>query len=571
MRRPDSTRIDLDVALEVARREGYPAVIAGGVTRVGAGYQLSVQIVEASSGEVAVRLRETAESDTDVLGAVERLAHLTRRHLGESLASVRRSQPLPMLTTPSLEALQFHARASVHGLNGELSDAIALATQAIAEDSAFAAAHRALSLWYGQMGDPVSANRHIELAYRFNERLLPRERFLVSATYNRSRGRLDSAASYYDLLLDGNPDDITALNNLGDIYERMGRYEETLALYRRALEIGGSAANYVNLASVARTLNMHELADSVFIAMRERYPNIFPTWQTQAMNAYLADDVTVLEQVAVDMVNHRPLPFPNIYGRWLHSLLGARRGRISGALALVDSVTTLSKGVSTPFLYYPLLTAEYAALAAGAPEAVLPTLEAVAPFDELGSAPAFEYEAMGILANGYVLAGDPGAAERLLVRMDSLADAVGIVPPAIGAQVRAALALNANRPEESLEWLQESRGAGFGLLRHAGRLLLADTYSVLGRYDIAAAHYDSLTSTYRLNYQDVWTFAPILPLAHERAARAYLALGDTASAVSHLASFIDLWQDAEPSFQPLVTDATRHLAQLVGESPAPGR
>ena len=88
MRLDDSTRVDLDVALEVARREGYPAVIAGGVTRVGTGYQLSVQIVEASSGEVAVRLRETAESDADVLGAVERLSHLTRRHLGESLLSV---------------------------------------------------------------------------------------------------------------------------------------------------------------------------------------------------------------------------------------------------------------------------------------------------------------------------------------------------------------------------------------------------------------------------------------------------------------------------------------------------
>ena len=69
-----------------------------------------------------------------------------------------------------------------------------------------------------------------------------------------------------------------------------------------------------------------------------------------------------------------------------------------------------------------------------------------------------------------------------------------------------------------------------------------------------------MTSTYRLNYQDVWTYAPILPLAHERAAGAYLAVGDTVSAVAHLASFIDLWKDAEPSLQPLVTDATRRLA-----------
>ncbi len=210
-----------------------------------------------------------------------------------------------------------------------------------------------------------------------------------------------------------------------------------------------------------------------------------------------------------------------------------------------------------------------ALMSAGAPEKVLPYLKGVPPLDELGAAPTFEYRAMGVLANGYAMAGDKGAAERLLVRMDSLAGAVGIVPPAIGAQVRAVLALNEGAPEESLEWLRQARAAAFGYLHHSGRLLLADTYAALGRYEDAAAHYDSLTSTYRLNYSDVWIYAPILPIAHERAAAAYLALGDTASAVSPLTRFVDLWEDAEPSLQPLVTNATRRLAQLVGEAPPP--
>ena len=51
-------------------------------------------------------------------------------------------------------------------------------------------------------------------------------------------------------------------------------------------------------------------------------------------------------------------------------------------------MTALSPGISTQFIYLPLLTAEYAALAAGAPERVLPYLKRAPPLDELGAARA---------------------------------------------------------------------------------------------------------------------------------------------------------------------------------------
>ncbi|MEE9295442.1 MAG: protein kinase, partial [Phycisphaerae bacterium] len=223
MRLPDTTRFDLEVAREVARRQGYPAVVVGGISPVGAGYQLSVQIVEVSTGEVAVRIRETAANDTEVLKAVERLTHLTRRHLGESLASVRRSQPLPTVTTSSLEALQSFARGADYAARGNFGAAIPHGVQAVQEDTAFAAAHRALSIWYQNFGDPVSAQAHINLAHRFDDRLHPRERYLVGATYNSFRGQLDSTEYYYRLTLDRYLNDVTALNNLGDLRERMGR------------------------------------------------------------------------------------------------------------------------------------------------------------------------------------------------------------------------------------------------------------------------------------------------------------------------------------------------------------
>ncbi len=567
MRLPDTMRVDADVAVEVARRQGYPAVVTGSVIPLGAGYQLSVRIIEASTGEVAVRLRETAAGDDEVVEAVERLTHLTRRHLGESLLSVRRSDPLPALTTSSLEALQLYARGAAYAQRGFTLEAIPFAMQAVEADTAFAAAHRALGLWYVNTGSPGLAQKHIDLAHRYNDRLHPRERYLVGSTYNSFRGRLDSTAYYYRLLLDRDPDDATANNNLGDVNERMGRYEDALVLYRRAMEVSGSSTGHLNLASAARTLGQHELADSVFQLMRERFPNVWVTWQTEASNALYAGDYGRLWQIANEM-SASEFAFPRVYGRVLRASLHARNGQIGTAIALADSAARMARGVSRPFPYIALLTAQYAALSSGAPELISPYLGRVPEFDEVGTSPGFEYRMMGFVANGYALSGDEASANRLLVRMDSLAVGVGLRPAGIGSQVRASLTLNADRPTEALEYIREAREVEYGLLHNSTRLLLGEALTRLGRLEEAAAHYDTLTSTYRLNFNDVFTQGPISAIAHERAASTYLALGDTAAAVQHLATFVELWQDADQSVQPIVVDSRELLMRLVGEVPS---
>lgn len=70
--------------------------------------------------------------------------------------------------------------------------------------------------------------------------------------------------------------------------------------------------------------------------------------------------------------------------------------------------------------------------------------------------------------------------------------------------------------------------------------------------DLAAAHFDTLTNTYGLNFDDVGGYQSLRPIAHECAAGAYLALGDTATALEHLGAFVALCEDADPEFQPIV-------------------
>jgi tetratricopeptide (TPR) repeat protein len=565
MRLSDSSGIDADVAREIAQRQGYRAVVAGRVAPLGAGYQLTAQIIEPATGEVAVRLRETAADDGEVLDAVERLVRLARRHLGESLRSLRRSQPLPEVTTQSLEALQLHARGVDLGRRGELFQAIALLRQAVERDTAFAAAYRALGIYYGNLGNLGAAQANIDRAYRHSERLTPRERYLIGSVYHSYRGRLDSAAHYYALLVDRYPFGSTALNNLGDVYERMGRYEDAFAMYRRAVDAGQGIVTLLNLASAARTLGRHTVADSMLARMGEQFPNTWMTWQTSAGNVLYAGDFDRLQAIATEMANSQ-YPFPRAYGRWIQASLSAMRGQISRALALTDTATVLAaEAGSQVFEYRPLLLAEYAALASGDPQRAVPLLQKARDPAVIETAPVFQHLLLASIANGYALAGDWESTNRLLASMDSLTVAEDFHAYGAGDHVRAVMALAQGRPEESLEYLNRARTADYGLQYHSGRLLLADTYAALGRWSEAAVQYDTVTGTFGLNFNEIGVYGPLRPLAHERAATAYLALGDTATAIEHLATFAELWEQADPELQPIVSQARDRLAELVGE------
>ena len=565
MQLPDTARIGVDQALDIARREGYPAVVSGEVARLGSGYQLTVSILEVATGDVAVRIRETAASDADVISTVERLSRLTRRHLGESLSGIRRSQPLPKVTTASLEALQQYARAVEQGTRGDFMLAIATMKEAVRLDSTFAAAYRGLAIYHSNIGELPDAKINIDKAHRHSERLLDRERYYTGASYHAYRGYTDSAAFYYQLILDRDPDMGGAVNNLGDAYERMGRYEEALALYRRAIDLTPGVASHLNVASAARTLGDRQLADSALALMRELFPQSIQTFLTSLNNALYADDFETVEAIALLTAIH-PLPWPRIYSTRYRANVQAVRGQIGSALALGDSAFTLAAETGGVLYQYQIMrTAYLSALAAGFPERALPFVENVMDPGLLAASPLAQHLALSAIAGGYALAGETDEARRFLASADSLEALGDFRPSGVAEQVRATIALQEGRPEDSLDHLNNARALGYGVLYRSGFLLAGDSYAALGRLDDAVVYYDSLTSANRMNFIDLGAYAPLLPLAHERLGSVYLQLGDTISAARHLAAFAELWQDADDELLPRVESARRTLAQLAGE------
>ena len=101
----------MEVAREVAVREGIPAVIGGEIVEAGGGYVLTASVVSADLGTVLASHRETAKDDAEIIPAIDRLSRKIREMIGESFTSLRADPPLAAVTTSSLEALKLFSEA----------------------------------------------------------------------------------------------------------------------------------------------------------------------------------------------------------------------------------------------------------------------------------------------------------------------------------------------------------------------------------------------------------------------------------------------------------------------------
>lgn len=569
MRRGPETPLVGPLAQELARREGLKAFIVGEINPIGSAYVISVRLLATESGEELAAYRETARDRGEIIGAVDGLSKRLRARIGESLASVRQSSPLPSVTTSSLEALELLAAALRLSRQGDQEGPLPLLERAVAEDTSFAMAYRALAALNYNRGRPVEGHRYAELAYRYAERLPERERYLASAGFHSSRGWSDSTAYYYRLLLERWPDSFVYLNNLGDVYERMGRYEDALDLYRQAASVSsGNAGVYLNLASAARTLGMHALADSALEELSERFPPGRLHAITAASNASYAGDLARLDSIARDWAREADLEARGA-GRELLASLEGLRGRAGRALALADSAAALYVEVGSPIWAASAMHLLVNTARAAGPESAAPYLDRWLPsfrdVDRLRSSPRFYHGALGIFATGYAAMGDSARARALLAAMDSLAASEDFRPTGIGEHVQAVLALQEGRPADALTHLEQARVTDYGLVHAYSRLLLADAHAALGQLPEAVAHYEAVAGTLGLSFMDVRAHPPLQAVAHERAGQLYLAVGDTTAALRHLATFVDLWRNADPELQPRVQAAQQAIDSIFAE------
>jgi tetratricopeptide (TPR) repeat protein len=558
--RDPGTRIDAELARELAEREGMKAFIDGEVTSAAGAYVLTARLLAAPSGELLSAHRETASDSTQLLAAIDRLSRSLRERTGESLRVIRRGEPLEQVTTPSLEALRrFTEAARAHRFEGDPGKAFRLLEEAIALDTAFASAHRFLGVLWTNRGRRDLALEATSRALRFPDRLTDRERYLAQADVHTTRREYNQAIATYDALLDRYPQDRTALNNTGLLYGELRDFSRAVRFYRAAAEADTSSFfAYANLGEALVQAGRFDEAREALDAARQRAPG--SSWAVVGHAALPAThgDYTAAESALVALRADTATP-RSVTNSAAYRLVAAIRvqGRLREASALLEQVERANRphdqaerAVNRDRMWQELLLHER-------PDRAVEMLRAMSlPFD------AIEPRAPPLLdfAGVHAAAGDVARARALLERYASAEDREQPWIDLRIHEVEGLIALAEGEPDRALPLFRRARDRN---CIGCEEILVGRAFEALARPDSAVAAYERFLAQPSLDriYMDQFVLAPL----HQRLGTLHEQDGNREQAALHFARFVELWEHADQQLQPRVEAAQRALERLTAE------
>ncbi len=565
MQRDPGTRLTAALAREVAQRAGVKAIVTGAIDPVGRGYVLVASVVAAGDGTVLAGVRETAPDETALIPALDRLSGALRERIGESLTTIRSTDPLEQVTTPSFEALT-HYTAAVRAENvGDYERAVHELERATAIDTAFAMAYRKLAAMLSNIGGSteqmVSAATH---AFRHRDRLPARERDHTAAYYYFVVDYQPALAiaAYQDVLaLD--PNDHIALNNLSLMLMRRRQFAAAESLLVRGMANNCGSTCYEN-AITAQAFEEHygdaQATLARFAATAPGDPMVL------AMGAELAaahDDYAGAERITRQLRDQQA--GSPLWREQTSRALGSLE-LIRGHLAQTERYAREAMAVSEE----RRLSDHYLAIATAIgwvdlryrdrPADALREVTRALARHPLESIPVLDRPYLD-LARFYAHAGHVDEAKRLLAAYERLVPA-GIRVGQPGRHTPAGdVALAEGRFPDALaayeRWRAESGCDVCGLFEDAQVLERS------GHPDSALARYEALARSrvpYRLGIDAI-----VLPATYKRLGELYEARHDRTQAIAAYTRLVDLWKTADPELQPVRRDIRARIARLAAE------
>ncbi len=248
----DTDRVTATIGGEICRRQGIHILVVPGITRTGSTYLVTAQLIDPDTGAVVRSYLHRSEGEDHILTALDSIATNLRRDLGESRLQIYRShQPLPQVTTASLEALQDYADGSQAFSSGHAAGAVHLYRAAIAKDPDFAMAHAALgyTLCSFYFNDPTRGEAEFQRALALSSRVTGRELELIRARYAESQGRVEDALHLYQEYLRQYPNDAAMEVAYARMLHMHSHFAEAIAADQQALRLDANDAGiHVDLA-----------------------------------------------------------------------------------------------------------------------------------------------------------------------------------------------------------------------------------------------------------------------------------------------------------------------------------
>jgi eukaryotic-like serine/threonine-protein kinase len=560
----ESATIDFSLAREIATREGVKAVIDGEVLGIGGSYILTARLVATQEGSELATFREEAREARDLISAIGRLSRDIRARIGESLRDVQSTPSLERVSTASLEALRRYVQGNRALTNGDSERGVRYLEEAVAIDTAFGMAYRRLAVEYFNRGGSLEqAVHYIQKAYQHRNRMSDAERYLTEGSYWTTGPRQDfqKAIDAYETLLELQPENGPALNNLANRLLERREFARAESLRVRAVQASPTSALYVaNLAAiVAQTGRIGEAQAMLDRYEREQPPTpMVPYWKAQF--AWVSGRFDEAGRI-MDSVRRSSKADPITREGATMDLadLNLLRGRLRDFRRLREEAASLQRprGAALAELSAAAQVAEATAwftndMAGGA--ALLDRAVRQHEIESIAEADR-PYDA---LAMAYAATGRHDRARALLPAMERRASQGGRLVDKIGVAVaRGHVALAERRYTDAVRAYQD---ADVGPCTSCAPPLIARAFDLAGQVDSAIVYFERFVND-PLPVRTITT--PLYRAgAHKRLGELHEGKGDRSKALDHYLRFVELWKDADPELQPRVAEVRARIARL---------
>ena len=546
-RSPDE-RVTRDVGREICLRQGLKALLAGSIAALGSHYVITLEAINALTGDAIAREQTEAESKEQVLKKLGEAATRLREKMGESLASIQKfDAPIEQATTSSLDALKAYSMGRELTLGNKDREAMPFLKRAVELDPNFAQAYDKLAGSYSNTGQQELAIEAFQKAFDLRERSSEYEKLRIAADYYAfATFETDKFIEAYELLVRTYPRDFVAWNNLGNRYNSVGQFEKAAEACRESIRLN---PNWViprsNLALAFISLNRFDEARQVIQEALAQKLESTPMHSHRYSIAFVQGDAAAMKQ-QIDWARGRPDEY----------LAQAWQAEVAAFCGQLRKEREFSQRTVELALQHEQKEAAAQFLAGQAVTAAV-----FGQSDQVGGLVARAFgilrsrAAVAIAANAFSLCGDSGRAQPLMDEYSKRFPKNTFWNVVSAPLYRAQIALHSANAAQAIELLEsahrfESSG-NFG-----PQYVRGQAYLKLNKGAEAAAEFQKILS------HRGWSVRGVLyPLAYVGLARGAVLQGDTAKARKAYQDFFALWKDADPD-NPILIEAKKEYEKL---------
>jgi len=547
-RSPDE-RVTRELAREICQRQGLKAFLSGSISGVGSHYVLSVEAVNAQTGDALAREQVEADSKEQVIKKLGEAATRLRVQLGESLASIQKfDAPIEQATTSSLEAFKAYSIGLDNHLKGSYFQAIPFYKRAIELDPVFAIAYARLASVYANTGQRDLATEAAQKAYDLRDRVSEREKFYITAYsyYGLVTREREKYIETLELWKRTYPQDPIPHIQLSNLYDGDGLLDKAIEEAQEAIRLNpNAAAPRDNLAVAYMELNRWDEARDVYRqALEQKLDSPFIRTGLYSI-AFVKGDAAAMKQ-QIDWLTGRPDEYNA--PAW-QAEVALFSGQFQNARALTQKAVELAVGRKQNDAAAQLLAGQMQN------ESLFGNCDRMREIAARAFAISRDTTTVQTASVGFSLCGDTDQAQQIMDEISKRFPNYTLVNIVYWPLNHALIATRQGDPTRAVQLLEPA-------LRYEvvgnfwPQYFRGKAYLSLHKGAEAAAEFQKI-----LDHRGWSPRSALYPLAYVGSAQAAVMNGDTAKARKAYEEFFALWKDADPD-NPTLIQAKKEYDKL---------